>query len=110
MKVSRITLRSFAIQFFFVFVFFSVISISHFVLYSEPTGLLLPARTAHHINYALQSEDSDSDFENDNEFAKLHAVWTFLHFPAIDWHSHPKLSYFIKDIEIYPSLPRSPPV
>ena len=50
------------------------------------------------------------NYENDDEFAKLHAVWTFLQIFITDWHSHTKPTYFIKSIEKYCVLPRSPPV
>ena len=51
----------------------------------------------------------DLEFNNGEKFSKLTVVWTSLLFPVTDWHSHTKQTYFIKSIEKYPLLPRSPP-
>jgi hypothetical protein len=110
MDVSRISIKSIAIHFLFVFVFSSFISISHFSPYPDPDALPCSNNADHHANYALQSEDNDSDSDNGDEFAKLHALWTFIQLSVCDCHFYSKAHYFVTCLGKNPLPPRSPPV
>ena len=109
MNIRWISLRSFAIRFFFVYVFSFAIGVSHFAPYQGLADQPLSAKTAHHVTFAIEAEDNVSDFDKDNDFAKLHAVWNLLQFPITDWHSYINPSPFFKSIGNSSLLPRAPP-
>lgn len=110
MKVSCISSRPCAIHFLFLFVFSFVISISHSAVLPGPAGPPLSTETANPINYALQTEESDSDFNKDDEFAKLHAFWASRQYSAAGWCLQTSPTHFFKRLEKHSLLPRSPPL
>jgi hypothetical protein len=109
MNVRWIPLRFYAIHFFFVYLFSFAIGVSHFAAYQEFADAPLSTKTAHHTTFAIQTEDSFTDFDKDDNFAKLHANWSFLQFSITDWHSSLNSSPFFKSIENSSLLPRAPP-
>ena len=109
MNVRRLTRKSLAIYFLFVFVFSSVISISHFSPYPDPAGLPGSNKADHHVTYALQPEDNDSDPDSGDDLAKLHGSKAFIHLSVSYWHLHPKPNYSFSFIGKNPLPPRSPP-
>ena len=110
MSVRWVSIKSLAIYFLFVFAFSSVISVSHFSPYPDPAGLPCSNGTDHHVTYALQPEDNDSDPDNSDELSKLHGTRVFIQLPVSDWHLHPKPIYSFSCIGKNPLPPRSPPV
>jgi hypothetical protein len=103
MNVRWISLR------FFIYVFSFAIGVSHFAPYQDLADPSLSTKTAHHVTFAIQAEDSVTDFDKDDDFARLHAVWSFLQFPLADWHTYINPSPFFKSTENFSLLPRSPP-
>jgi hypothetical protein len=103
MNIRWISLR------FFVYVFSFAIGVSYFAPFQELEGPSLSTKAAHHVTFAIQAEDSFTDFDKDDDFARLHAVWSFLQFSTTDWHSYINPSLFFKSADNFSLLPRSPP-